>query len=212
MEANKAHMQAELQGKTQAAPDTDARDEPAKPNRMHSAITLIGTVVLAGIVAYVLIRHVHQLEAFIQAHGLLGVLASIALQTFFGASPIPTEPLTLINGAVFGPLLGALISWTGYMLASLIEYYLGTRVHHMADFENSRHKLPLGLGRFPADSPWFLIAARVIPGYGPKMVGLVGGMYHVKLWRFTWTAAIANAFGALIFAWGGHGLHTLIGL
>jgi hypothetical protein len=51
-----------------------------------------------------------------------------------------------------------------------------------------------------------LSLARIVPGYGPKMVGIVGGMYHVLLWRFIWTAAVPNAIGALLFAFGGHGL------
>jgi len=178
--------------------------------RQLGTVALTGSVLVAGIVAIYLIRHATKLEDVIGRAGLAGPLISIALQTFFGISPIPTEPLTLINGAVFGPLKGGLISWVGYMLASWIEYFLGTRIRQLSGFEERRQKLPFGLGRLPADSPWFLIAARVIPGYGPKMVGVMSGMYRVKLWRFTWTAAIATGVGALAFAWGGAGLKSLL--
>jgi uncharacterized membrane protein YdjX (TVP38/TMEM64 family) len=148
------------------------------------------------------IHHVPALESFILQIGFFGPLISIVLQTVFGASPIPTEPLTMINGALFGPLRGALYSWVGYMLASLIEYFIGTRIGISANFEGQKEKMPFGLGQFPAGSPWFLCLARIVPGYGPKMVGVVGGMYHVPLWRFVWTAAIPNAVGALAFAFG----------
>lgn len=116
----------------------------------------------------------------------------------------------MINGAVFGPGWGAFYSWVGYMLATVIEYFIGLKVGQASDFEVQREKLPFGLGKFRADSPWFLTLARIVPGYGPKMVGIVGGMYRVPLWRFIWTAAIPNAVGALVFALGGHGIKVLI--
>jgi uncharacterized membrane protein YdjX (TVP38/TMEM64 family) len=172
-------------------------------------ILLILSVGLSAAAAVYVAKHVAALESFIVRIGIAGPLISIALQTVFGASPIPTEPLTMINGAVFGPLKGAFLSWVGYMLASVIEYSIGTRVRRAANFEDRRDRLPFGLARFPAESPWFLTLARIVPGYGPKMVGIVGGMYRVPLWRFIWTAAIPNAIGALAFAYGGHGLSTL---
>jgi uncharacterized membrane protein YdjX (TVP38/TMEM64 family) len=171
---------------------------------------LVLSIGLSAAAAVYVARRVPVLESFILRIGFLGPLFSIVLQTVFGASPIPTEPLTMINGALFGPLRGALYSWVGYMLASLTEYFIGTRIGISANFEGQKEKLPFGLGRFPADSPWFLSLARIVPGYGPKMVGIIGGMYHVALWRFVWIAAIPNAIGALVFAFGGHGLKTLL--
>jgi uncharacterized membrane protein YdjX (TVP38/TMEM64 family) len=189
---------------------TSAEPEPSLGQKLRRWAPIIFGVVLSAALAVYIARHVSELESFIAQIGIAGPLISIALQTVFGASPIPTEPLTMINGAMFGPLRGALYSWIGYMLASVIEYFIGTRVSHAANFEEQREKMPFGLGRFPANSPWFLTLARIVPGYGPKMVGIVGGVYHVSLWRFIWTAAIPNAIGALVFAFGGHGLRTLL--
>jgi uncharacterized membrane protein YdjX (TVP38/TMEM64 family) len=185
---------------------------PNKP--LHPKLQQWGSLALSiglsAAAAVYVADHVAALESFIARIGIAGPVISITLQTVFGASPIPTEPLTMINGAVFGPLRGALYSWVGYMLASVIEYFIGTRIGQASNFKDQREKLPFGLGRFPADSLWFLTLARIVPGYGPKMVGVVGGMYHVPLWRFAWTAAIPNAIGALLFAFGGHGLKTLL--
>jgi uncharacterized membrane protein YdjX (TVP38/TMEM64 family) len=183
---------------------------PSSRSKLRQLLPLMLSVGLSAVAALYVAKHVAALEHFITRIGIIGPLISIALQTVFGASPIPTEPLTMINGAVFGPLRGALFSWVGYMLASVIEYFIGTRIGQATNFEEQREKMPFGLGRFPADSPWFLTLARIVPGYGPKMVGIVGGVYHVPLWRFVWTAAIPNAIGALVFAYGGHGLKTLL--
>jgi uncharacterized membrane protein YdjX (TVP38/TMEM64 family) len=188
--------------------ETSPSEEP-RSNKLQGWITLALTVVIALAIAIYIGQHVTEVETFIGEMGVLGPVISIALQTLFGASPIPTEPLTMINGAVFGPLRGTIFSWIGYMLASLIEYWIGMHLSHIADFEERRHKLPLGLGKFPADSPWFLMLARIVPGYGPKMVGLMGGMYRVPLWKFIWTGAIPSLIGAALFAYGGAGLKTL---
>lgn len=178
-------------------------------SKLAAGLTLGLSVAIALILTIYIAYNAEQLQDFIISIGVLGPLVSVALQTLLGASPIPTEPLTVINGAVFGPWQGTLYSWLGYMFASYIEYWIGMHLNKIADFEERRHKLPLGLGRFPADSPWFLMLARIIPGYGPKMVGLMGGVYRVNLWRFTWTGAIPSFFGAAVFAFGGHGLMSL---
>ncbi len=177
--------------------------------RREWAWLLLG-VTLSSAGAVFVARHMAALKNFVARMGALGPLISITLQTAFGASPIPTEALTMLNGAMFGPIKGALYSWIGYMLASVIEYYMGKRIRRASDFDGRQIKLPFGLGRFPVDSPWFLILARIVPGYGPKVVGIVGGMYRVPLWRFIWTAAIATAVGALAFAYGGHSLKSLL--
>lgn len=185
-------------------------DYSDKSRKWWTALALILSLILSAILAIYLSNHIPALETFIEHIGVVGPLVSIALQTLFGASPIPTEPLTMINGVVFGPVRGALWSWVGYMLASLVEYFIGANLRQAVDFEERRRRLPFGLGRFPADSPWFLSLARIVPGYGPKMVGIVAGMYRVSLWRYVWTAAIPNMIGALAFAYGGFGLIRLL--
>ena len=184
-------------------------ENPSLRQKLQQWVPLALSIGLSAAAALYVAEHAAALEYLMTQMGVVGPLISITLQTIFGASPIPTEPLTMINGAVFGPLMGAFYSWVGYMLASVIEYFIGARISQASNFEDHREKLPFGLGRFPANSPWFLMLARIVPGYGPKMVGLVGGMYHVPMWRFIWTAAIPNALGALIFAFGGYGLETL---
>lgn len=183
--------------------------EGQRNSKIAAGVMLGLSVAIALILTIYIGFNVEQLQEFIVSIGILGPLVSVALQTLLGASPIPTEPLTVINGAVFGPWQGTFYSWLGYMFASYIEYWIGMHLNKIADFEEKRHKLPLGLGRFPADSPWFLMFARIIPGYGPKMVGLMGGVYRVNLWRFTWTGAIPSFIGAAVFAFGGHGLMSL---
>jgi uncharacterized membrane protein YdjX (TVP38/TMEM64 family) len=142
-------------------------------------------------------------EGYVRSVGLFGPAVIVGLYGLLGVSPIPSEALSLITGAVYGPILGTFLSFTGNMLAAVIEYYIGSHIGSVADFEERRKQLPFGLGRFPADSPWFLIFGRLVPGYGGKLVSVLGGMYRVPMWRYLWTAAIPTFVGSAVFVFGG---------
>jgi uncharacterized membrane protein YdjX (TVP38/TMEM64 family) len=127
------------------------------------------------------------------------------------ATPIPTDPIVIINGAIFGPFTGVFVSWMGNNLATLIEYYIGRGLSEVADFEKLKNKMPKFLSRFPADSAWFLFFGRFIPQFGGKIVSLVGGFYRVPLPKYLLTAAASNLLGSSILAIGGYSLlHLLV--
>jgi uncharacterized membrane protein YdjX (TVP38/TMEM64 family) len=189
-------------------PPVEAEEEPAKEsnNKLQTWLVIIATLLLSAGIVFYISRSEDLVKGFIRESGVLGPLVCIILFAVLGLSPVPSEIIVIIVGAVYGGLEGTIIAWMGNMVAAIIEYYVGGHLARMADFEERRQHMPLGLGRFPANSPLFLIAARIIPGYGPKMVGIVGGMYKVPLWRYIWTAAIPTALGAAFFAFGGEGL------
>jgi len=162
------------------------------------------------VLVFFLSKEMDSVREFIIESGWVGLVVSIALYGLLGASPIPSEPLTVLLSTVYGPLNATLVAGTGNMLAALIEYFIGMHLGDVASFEKRRTKLPLGLGKFPIDSPVFLIAARMLPGYGPtKFVSVICGVFRVPLWRYIWTAAIPTYLGSAIFAYGGFGLLSL---
>ena len=166
-------------------------------------ILLLGSIGLSVTVIIFARDHENQIAAVIRRVGLLGPVVVIALYGLLGASPIPSEPLTVINGVLFGPFLGTIIAGTGNTLAAIVEYFIGSKIGDAADFEEKRHDLPLGLGRLPVDSVWFLLGGRMVPGYGAKVVSIMGGLYGVSMWRYVWTTALPTFIGAAIFAYGG---------
>lgn len=172
-------------------------------------LVIVGSLVLSFYAMTYIIKHEPELEVLVKHAGALGPLIMIATYGLLGASPVPSEPLTVINGALFGPFLGMMIAGTGNTLAAVVEYFIGSHISSAADFEERRKKLPFGLGKFPADSPLFLIGGRLIPGYGGKVVSVIGGMYGVSLWRYIWTTALPTFIGAALFAYGGFQLVKL---
>ena len=172
-------------------------------NKVATWLILIVTLIFSALIVMYVGQNQQQVESFIKSTGALGPIVSIVLFSILGVSPVPSEVLSIIMGVVYGPAWGTLIAFAGNMSAAWIEYFVGGRLAQVTDFEERRAHMPFGLGKFPATSPIFLIFARIVPGYGPKMVGIMGGLYKVPLWRYIWTAAIPTLLGALFFAFGG---------
>ncbi len=176
---------------------------------LNITIALITFIVPIALIIY-FAKDLKSVEKYIPTTGIAGPLFSILLMGILSATPIPTDPIVILNGAIFGPFVGILVSWMGNNLAAIIEYFIGRSISTVADFEKQKKKLPFGLNKFPADSPWFLIFGRFIPQFGGKLVSITGGVYHVKFGKYLWTAMVSNLAGSILLAYGGHSLLKLL--
>ncbi len=180
-----------------------------KPKHRFKIWTVVSIVVcIVGILYFA--NNFLKVETLVRQAGIAGPLISIFLYGLLSLTPIPSDPLSVLNGALFGPVWGIIISWMGNNLAATVEYFIGKGVGEISDFEKKKKNLPWGLNRFPADSYWFLILARAIPGYGGKIVSVVGGIYKVPFWKYLWTAIAANLLGSIAYALSGYGLLKLL--
>lgn len=178
--------------------------------KVRAIRTLVFSLILLAAAILFISKEMLNIQRFISENGTLGLLFSIVIYGVLGASLIPSEPLTVMVGAVFGPWIATLVATLGNVLAAGVEYYIGERLGHVSSFEQRREKLPFGLGKFPVRSPVFLIFCRMVPGYGPKLVSVLAGIYRVPIGRYLWTTLIPTAIGAAIFAFSGFGLSYLI--
>ena len=181
----------------------------ARIDRKKLAAVLITVLVLILIVILILSRNMDGIREFLLRSGKIGLVISVGLYGLLGASPIPSEPLTVLLSALYGPFYITIVATLGNLLSALVEYYIGRKIGDASDFEKRREKLPFGLGKFPADSVVFLIAGRFLPGYGAKFISVFSGIYHVRLWRYTWTTILSTLIGAAIVAYGGFGILNL---
>jgi len=192
---------------TPETPKTSAQQK--KTERSQSISILIFSLLIMGLIAIFVTTDLNKIKAFIEQAGAWGVVISILLYAVLGVTLIPSEPLTLFIGALFGPLLATLIAGVGNTLAAFVEYYLGTHIGSATNFIDKKNKLPFGLGKLKIESPLFLVGARMIPGYGAKIVSMLAGIYRVPLLRYLWTTAIPIFLGSAIFAFGGFGIGLL---
>src|SRR3990172_6952202 len=68
---------------------------------------------------------VEGVEELIRSWGAWGVAGSIGLMVAHSFLPFPAEIIALANGMVYGPLWGAVITWTGAMLGASVAFGLG---------------------------------------------------------------------------------------
>lgn len=185
---------------------------PKKKNpesRKKTLITLFTSLLFMVVIGLIVAFDFEKIKTYISHAGVWGLVISVFVYAALGMTFIPSEPLTLLLGAMFGPWVAMLTSWIGNTLAAIVEYYVGKNIGSAANFLEKKEKLPFGLGKLPVDSPWFLIGGRAIPLYGAKAISVVAGVYHVPLFRYIWTTAVTIFFGSLMFSFGGFGLGKL---
>ena len=183
--------------------------QKAKKNRTKIAVTLVTVLVVVLIIILVASRNMDAIRAFLLSSGQFGLVISVGLYGLLGASPIPSEPLTVLLSALYGPFYITIVATLGNLVSALVEYFIGLKIGDASDFEKRREKLPFGLGKFPANSVAFLILGRFLPGYGAKFISVFSGICHVRLWRYIWTTVLATVLGAAIVAYGGFGILNL---
>lgn len=190
---------------------TTATEDDMNPAGKNSQTikTLVTTVLFLVAIGLILAFEFEKIKTFISHAGVWGIFIAILVYGLLGFTIIPSEPLTLLLGAMFGPWVAMIAALVGNTLSATAEYLTGRRISSGTDFLEKTKKLPFGLNKLRPDSAVFLILARAIPGYGGKAVGVLAGIYKVKFWRFLWTAVVTLAVGSAIFAFGGSGLEKL---
>ena len=172
----------------------------------------LGTILSMGFVIgviYFLIK-VHNVSAILLRSGPWAPLVAVILYVALAATPISTDPITIVMGTVYGPLLGSAIAWVGNILAGLVEYFFGSRIEKVTSFNKNKNNLPFGLGKLPVNSPSFLILGRLIPIYGGKIISILAGMNRVPIKLYLWTTAVTTFLGSIILALGGFHLINLL--
>jgi len=181
-------------------------------NKRESMESRLGLVVMLVILLVVVVFFSNELQVvgeFIRRLGWLGWFASVLIFGLFGATPIPSEPVTVLITTIFGPLAAAIITSLGNILAAMVEYRIGGKMSNLADFNKLRERLPFGLNKVPVESPIFLMAARMLPGYGPKFISIISGIYKVPFYRYLWTTTVVTILGALLVSFSAHGILSL---
>lgn len=173
--------------------------------------TAVSLLFIVGIFYY-LTKNIKYVDLLITKAGVFGPLVAILAYIVLAPTPISTDPLTAFTVVLFGPVLGVTIGWMGNNLGALTEYLVGRGVGRSDKLSFVKGKLPFGLNKLPIGSPYVLIFARAIPGYGGKVISFMAGMYEVPIKTFLWTTVLINFIGATLLSFGGYGLVKLIHL
>ncbi len=156
----------------------------AVARRLAAFALLAGSFALAVLV----IRYQPHVEHVIRAYYPWTYPLAIGLFALVASAPFSvTDALAVMNGAIFGPILGSLINAIGLVLAALLGYWINRHASQLLDLDKYLARLPAWIKRFPVGSPAFLIAVRIIPGFGGTVATATAATFRVPIWVHVWT-------------------------
>jgi uncharacterized membrane protein YdjX (TVP38/TMEM64 family) len=152
--------------------------------RAEAGLIFIAAFILAALV----IRYKWRVESALITIGPLAYPLAIGLFALVASAPFSvTDALAIMNGVIFGPLLGSVVNAIGLVFAAVMGYALAKRTSHLLDLDKQIEHLPSWIRRFRVGSPAFLLSVRVIPGLGGTLATQTAAAFRVPLWVHVWT-------------------------
>jgi len=154
--------------------------------------------------AYLVIRHQPRVAHEIRTIGPLAYPLAVAVFVLVASAPFSvTDALAIMNGAIFGPVKGTLVDAFGLVGAALLGYWVAGHASRLLTLDEYLGRLPGWVRRFPVGSPSFLLAVRIIPGFGGTVATATAATFRVPIWVHIWTmCAIALPICALLTIFG----------
>jgi uncharacterized membrane protein YdjX (TVP38/TMEM64 family) len=149
--------------------------------------------ILAGsfFLAFWVIRHQPRVEHEIRTIGPLAYPLAVAIFALVASAPFSvTDALAIMNGAIFGPVKGTIVDTVGLILAALFGYWINRHASRLFNLHEYLDRLPPWVKRFPVGSPAFLLAVRVIPGFGGTVATATAATFRIPVWVHVWTMCV----------------------
>lgn len=188
-----------------------AADPPAPARRFWvSLLTSPTLLIIVGLLVagWAIFRWLAEqdLQTFRETYGWAAIAIIWPSHVVIALSPIPSDFVTIANGALFGVVIGTLMSWAAAWSAAMLQFGIGRRAR--VDFHLDRHRrhLPERIRNFPVSHPVYLIGVRQIPWLGMHVGSFVPGAAGVTWRRFVWCSAIGAFPGSLLMAAIGAGI------
>lgn len=129
------------------------------------------------------------------------VMAAVAIL------PIPAEAPAMVNGAIFGPGIGIVLTWIGSMLGAVASFELARRLGRPFAARLVGTPALERADRAVMNAGWGgLLLARFMPLIAFTPLNWGAGLTPISRWRFLWTTAIGIIPGTILFTASGWGM------
>lgn len=144
------------------------------------------------VLAALVIRYQPLIEHFIRIiRPTVAVPIATAVFAVVASAPFSvTDALAIMNGAIFGPFWGSIVNAAGIVAAGFIGYWINRHATHLLDLDAALAKLPAWAKRFRPGTPMFLVAVRIIPGFGGTVATASAAAYRVPVWIHVFTMSL----------------------
>jgi len=175
--------------------------------RIEAAAVLLASF---GLAVYV-IKEQESVERMLRAIGWWSYPLAVIVFAIVASAPFSvTDALAMMNGVVFGPVVGSIIDAVGIVVAAIAGYFIARRTAHLLDLERNFMRLPKWVQRYRIASPAFLLAVRVLPGLGGTLATNVAAAFRVPLWIHVLTMSAIAIPICVLFTVFGHGVSSAV--
>ena len=149
-------------------------------------------------------------ETWLAAMGVGAYVVAPLVMAAVSILPVPAEAPAMVNGMLFGAVVGSLITWIGAMAGAWISYEIarswGRSLAHRIVRQESMQRLDN-----VADQAgwWGLLVLRFVPVVAFTALNWGAGLCDVPRWRFLWTTALGIVPGVVLFTTSGVGLSAI---
>lgn len=153
----------------------------------------------------------NDISTWIQSIGPWAYVFAPMLMAAVAILPIPAEIPAFLNGLMFGPWIGTLITWGGALVGAQISFELARRLGRPLAERFIPAKSLAKADRIVMGADWWgFLLPRFIPLIAFTALNWGAGLTPVPRWRFFWTTAVGIFPGALVFTAAGAGLPSLL--
>jgi uncharacterized membrane protein YdjX (TVP38/TMEM64 family) len=145
------------------------------------------------------------LRDYLRSFGDSAWMLTTALMVLQGIiAPLPAFPITLVNALIYGPWIGALVSWTSAQGAALICFYIARGFGrpvveaifpktHLARFDKF----------FDEHGGMSIFAMRLLPLVGFDLVSYASGLTHVRTRYYLLATGLGQLPAAIFYSYAG---------
>ncbi len=181
------------------------KEKPLTSTSLYKLLLLL--ILLCGIV-WVLFNdpslYLNSIENLIQNHGAAAPIVFILIYILATIFFFPGSLLTLLGGALFGPLWGVIYNLSGATIGAVIAFL--TARYLAADWvaKQSAPRLKQLIHGVETEGWRFVAFTRLVPVFPFNLLNYALGLTKIKLWDYTLATGICMLPGAIAYTYLGY--------
>jgi len=145
------------------------------------------------------------IKEYILSFGIWAPIISFLLMIFQSiAAPLPAFLITFANAALFGWVLGAMLSWFSALVGAILCFYIARWLgRDVVEKLTSRTALESVDGFFDKHGKYAILIARLLPFISFDIVSYAAGLTKMKIKDFVIATAIGQLPATIIYSYAG---------
>lgn len=148
------------------------------------------------------------MKEYLAGFGIWGPVVSMFLMVLQGlAAPLPAFVITFANAWIWGWAWGALISWTGAMIAAVLCFYLAKWFGRpLVERMVGTRALAISDRFFDRYGKYTVLIARLIPVVSFDLISYAAGLTNLTFWNFFWATGLGQLPATIVYSFLGENI------